>query len=87
MVRPLPPRTPLRDWPERNSALMSLCWQKDINSSNWNPGGHTIIDHMRPAEANCPREVPSRDAVSTSRVKRFSLPERRTTGAASPWLR
>ncbi|MEQ2281584.1 hypothetical protein AMECASPLE_031969 [Ameca splendens] len=29
MVRLLPPGTPLRDWPERNSAVMSLCWQKD----------------------------------------------------------
>ncbi|KAK5605582.1 hypothetical protein CRENBAI_009768, partial [Crenichthys baileyi] len=29
----------------------------------------------------CPRKVPSSDAVSTTRVKRFSLPERRTTSS------
>ncbi|MEQ2234668.1 hypothetical protein ILYODFUR_033852 [Ilyodon furcidens] len=98
---------------------MSLCWQTDVNSSNWIQGCHTIIDHcielstdellfvypvfihrkgklrykycftfsVRPAEANC---VPEKSPVETlslrSRVERFSQSERKTTGAASPWL-
>ncbi|MED6259504.1 hypothetical protein ATANTOWER_024138 [Ataeniobius toweri] len=45
---------------------MSLCWQTDINSSTGSKDviRSSIICKDKPAETNCPREVPYRETVS-----------------------
>ncbi|MEQ2286157.1 hypothetical protein AMECASPLE_039310 [Ameca splendens] len=73
---------------DRETPLMSLCWQTDINSSN---GSENVIrsrDHVHKLSLQKQtvfQKVPCRDAVSTKLSGAVSQSERKTTGAASPW--
>ncbi|MED6234450.1 hypothetical protein ATANTOWER_030335 [Ataeniobius toweri] len=65
---------------------MSLCWQTDINSSTGSKDviRSSIICKDKPAEANCPREVPYREAVSMKPSGAVSQSGRKTAETAPP---